>query len=100
MLHDTHRDACRLGETTQRERRTAMLDPIFLREHPQTVSAGLRSRGMDPDRALEQLATLDTARRRLLPELEALKREQNTSGDQIAQAKRKGVDTTRIQEAN
>jgi seryl-tRNA synthetase len=77
-----------------------MLDPNFLREHPELVSAGLRNRGMDPDRALEQLATLDNARRRLIPELEGLKREQNTSGDQIAQAKRKGVDTTAIQESN
>ena len=77
-----------------------MLDPNFLREHPEVVRAGLRSRGMDPDKALEQLATLDNARRRLIPELEALKREQNTSGDQIAQAKRKRLDTTPIQEVN
>ena len=77
-----------------------MLDPNFLREHPEVVRAGLRSRGIDPDKALEQLATLDNARRRLIPELEGLKREQNTSGDQIAQAKRKGLDTTPIQEAN
>ena len=77
-----------------------MLDPNFLREHPEVVRAGLRSRGMEPDKALEQLATLDNARRRLIPELEALKREQNTSGDQIAQAKRKHLDTTPIQEVN
>jgi seryl-tRNA synthetase len=77
-----------------------MLDPIFLREHPDLVNAALRSRGMDPARALEELATLDNARRRLIPELEGLKREQNTSGDQIAQAKRKGLDTTAIQDAN
>jgi seryl-tRNA synthetase len=55
---------------------------------------------MDPDRTLEQLATLDNARRRLIPEIEGLKREQNSSGDQIAQARRNGVDTTAIQEAN
>jgi seryl-tRNA synthetase len=77
-----------------------MLDANFLREHPDVVRAGLRSRGMDPDKALEQLATLDNARRRLIPELEGLKREQNTSGDQIAQAKRQGLDTASIQEAN
>ena len=64
------------------------------------VRAGLRSRGSIADEALEELATLDIERRRLIPELEGLKREQNTSGDEIAQAKRQGLDTTPIQEAN
>jgi seryl-tRNA synthetase len=36
----------------------------------------------------------------LLPELEGLKREQNTSGDAVAQAKRRGEDTSKIQETN
>ena len=39
------------------------------------------------------------SRRRDHQELERLKREQNTSGDEIAQAKRQGQDTTAIQEA-
>jgi seryl-tRNA synthetase len=60
----------------------------------------LRNRGLDPDRALEELATLEAARRRLIPELEGLKRQQNTSGDEIARAKRMGKDTAQIQEAN
>ena len=77
-----------------------MLDPVFVREHVEVVRAGLRSRGLDPDKALEDIATLETARRRLIPELEGLKREQNTSGDEIARAKRQGLDTTPIQEAN
>ena len=55
---------------------------------------------MDPDRILEEIATLETARRRLIPELEALRRLQNTSGDEVARAKRQGLDTTAIQEAN
>src|SRR5919199_6727607 len=77
-----------------------MLDPAFIRDHVEEVRAGLRNRGMDPDKALEEIATLETARRRLIPELEGLKRQQNTSGDQIAQAKRQGKDTAAIQEAN
>src|SRR5919199_2936285 len=77
-----------------------MLDPAFIRDHTDEVRAGLRSRGLDPDKALEEIATLETARRRLIPELEGLKRQQNTSGDQIAQAKRQGKDTAAIQEAN
>ncbi len=77
-----------------------MLDPNLLRENPEAVSAGLRNRGLDPDSALEQLAALDLERRRLIPQIEGLKREQNSSGEGIAQARRQGLDTTAIQEAN
>src|SRR5947209_6287227 len=77
-----------------------MLDPLYVRDHIEAVRTGLRNRGLDPDKALEQIATLETARRRLIPELEGLKRQQNTSGDEIARAKRQGKDTTPIQEAN
>jgi seryl-tRNA synthetase len=77
-----------------------MLDPAFVRDHIEAVRAGLRSRGLDPDKALEDIATLETARRRIIPEVEGLKRQQNTSGDEIARAKRQGHDTTAIQEAN
>jgi seryl-tRNA synthetase len=77
-----------------------MLDPAYVRDHIEAVRAGLRSRGLDPDKALEEIATLETARRRIIPELEGLKRQQNTSGDEIARAKRQGHDTAAIQEAN
>src|SRR5207247_1269200 len=77
-----------------------MLDPRFIRDHIEEVRAGLRNRGLDPDKALEDIATLETARRRIIPELEGLKRLQNTSGDEIARAKRQGLDTTPVQEAN
>src|SRR5688500_8015994 len=79
---------------------SAMLDPAYVRDHIEAVRTGLRSRGLDPDKALEDVATLETARRRIIPELEGLKREQNTSGDEIARAKRQGRDTASIQEAN
>ena len=77
-----------------------MLDPAFVRDNVEAVRAGLRSRGLDPDKALEEIVTLETARRRLIPELEGLKRQQNASGDEIARAKRQGKDTSAIQEAN
>jgi seryl-tRNA synthetase len=77
-----------------------MIDPIFVREHADRVREGLRNRGLDPDKALEEIATLEAARRRLIPELEGLKRQQNTAGDEIAKAKRQGHDTAQIQEAN
>src|SRR6266536_4555919 len=77
-----------------------MLDPVFVRDHVETVRAGLCTRGLDPDKALEEIAMLDNARRRIIPELEGLKRQQNTSGDEIARAKRQGLDTAAVQEAN
>jgi seryl-tRNA synthetase len=77
-----------------------MLDPRFIRDHIEEVRAGLRNRGLEPDKALEDIATLETARRRIIPELEGFKRLQNTSGDEIARAKRQGLDTAPVQEAN
>ncbi|MGE3178959.1 MAG: serine--tRNA ligase [Vicinamibacterales bacterium] len=77
-----------------------MLDSSLLRDHLEVVRDGLRNRGMDPDAALAQVTALDTERRRLIPELEGLKREQNSAGEQIAKAKRQGLDTSAIQEAN
>jgi seryl-tRNA synthetase len=77
-----------------------MLDPAYVREHLDEVRSGLRNRGLDPDKVLEQIATLETARRRIIPELEGLKREQNASGDEIARAKRQGKDASHIQDAS
>jgi len=77
-----------------------MLDPIFVRENLEAVRTGLRHRGMDPDKALEEISTLEGLRRRLIGQFEGLKRELNTSGDEIAQAKRQGLDTVAIQERN
>jgi seryl-tRNA synthetase len=77
-----------------------MLDPAFVRDHQEDVKRGLESRGMNVDRELEQLAILENRRRRLIPELEGLKRDQNTAGDEVARAKRQGKDATAIFEAN
>jgi seryl-tRNA synthetase len=77
-----------------------MLDPAFLRDHQDAVKRGFESRGITADRELEQFATLENRRRRLIPELEGLKREQNTAGDEVARAKRQGKDASPILEAN
>src|SRR3990172_2138423 len=77
-----------------------MLDPAFVRDHADDVRTGLRNRGLDADRALEEIVTLETARRRLIPELESLKRQQNAAGDEIARARRQGLDTAAVQDAN
>jgi seryl-tRNA synthetase len=77
-----------------------MLDPAYIRDHIEEVRAGLRNRGLEPDKVLEEIATLEAARRRLIPEVETLKRLQNTSGDEIARAKRQGKDIAPVQEAS
>lgn len=77
-----------------------MLDPAFVRDHQDAVKRGLESRGMQAEGDLEQLAVLENRRRRLIPELEGLKREQNSAGDEVAKAKRLGGDSRAILEAN
>ena len=77
-----------------------MIDPAFLKDHLQAVRTALGNRGVDMTRELEEIAALESRRRRLIPELEGLKREQNAAGDEVAKAKRQGLDTAKIQEAN
>ena len=71
-----------------------MLDPALLRDNLEGLRSALQKRGVDLSSELEELATLETRRRRILPELEGLKREQNTAGDEVARAKRQGLDTS------
>jgi seryl-tRNA synthetase len=69
-----------------------MLDPVFVRERLEA--------GLDVSNELEQLATLESHRKRLIPQVEGLKREQNTAGDEVARAKRRGEDASHIFDAN
>jgi seryl-tRNA synthetase len=77
-----------------------MLDPAFLRDNLEGVRQALARRGVDLTAELEELAALDARRRRMLPEIEGLKRQQNAAADEVARAKRQGLDVTAIQEAN
>src|SRR5215510_13517592 len=77
-----------------------MLDPVFVRDHQEEVKRGLGKRGLDVQNDLEAFLTLENRRRRLIPELEGLKRDQNAAGDEVARAKRQGKDASAIFEAN
>ena len=77
-----------------------MLDPAFVRDNLEAVRTRLAARGIDVSAELEQLATLETQRRRNIPQLEGLKREQNTAGDEVARAKRQGLDARPLFEAS
>ena len=48
-----------------------MLDPGYVRDHVEEVRTGLKNRGLDADNVLEEIVTLETARRRLIAEFEA-----------------------------
>ena len=77
-----------------------MLDPVYVREHLSDVDRRLRSRGLDPTEDLATLAALDAERRRLIPLVENLKRDQNSAGDAVARAKKEGRDASEILAAN
>ena len=77
-----------------------MIDPAFVRDYPDIVRAGLRNRGIDADADLDALASLDARRRAMIVEVEAMKREQNTSGEETARAKKEGRDPSAVFAAN
>ncbi|OFW02825.1 MAG: serine--tRNA ligase [Acidobacteria bacterium RIFCSPLOWO2_02_FULL_68_18] len=77
-----------------------MIDPALLRDNLPSVRAALQTRGLDLGGDLDEIVTLESARRRMIPEIEGLKREQNASGDEVARARRQGLDIGPIQEQN
>jgi seryl-tRNA synthetase len=77
-----------------------MLDPVYVREHLPDVERRLRLRGIDPAEDLATLSGLDAERRRLIPLVENLKRDQNASGEAIARAKKEGGDPSEVFAAN
>jgi seryl-tRNA synthetase len=77
-----------------------MLDAGYVRDRLEDVRRRLQSRGLQPDAELEQVGTLEASRRRLIPEIEGLKRQQNTAADEVARAKRQGLDASPIFAAN
>jgi seryl-tRNA synthetase len=77
-----------------------MLDSTLVRDRFEEVRARLATRGPGLDPLLDELATLDAERRRIIPRVETLKRERNEVGEQIARAKKEGADAALLLEAN
>jgi seryl-tRNA synthetase len=73
-----------------------VIDPVLVRERPADVDARLRARGIDPSADLTELTALEAERRRLIPLVENLKREQNEAGEAVARAKKEGRDPSGI----
>ena len=77
-----------------------MIDPATLRDRPEILETALENRGLDPGVLLAELGAFDERRRALIGEVEALKREQNASGEEVARLKRLGQDPSGVFEAN
>ena len=77
-----------------------MFDPALLKDQISFVEARLRARGLDPSAELAALASIEAERRRLIPIVENLKREQNEAADAVARAKKAGEDPSAIFAAN
>jgi seryl-tRNA synthetase len=74
-----------------------MLDARLIRENPDLVKESLRKRSATFD--LDRLIDLDEKRRDIIKEVEAMKNRRNVTSDEIAKAKKTGVDTKeRIEE--
>ena len=77
-----------------------MLDPNYVRENPDAVTKALSTRGLDVTAELQQFSAADADRRRLVQQVETLKREQNASGEEVAKARKQGLDVSHLFEAN
>jgi len=73
-----------------------MLNIKRMRECPDEVKAGLKSRGADAE-VVDSVLELDRERRELLTKVENLKSERNSTSKQIGQLKRNGEDTSDVQ---
>src|SRR3989338_8128989 len=72
-----------------------MLDIKLIREHPESVKAGLAKKGVSAS-TINQILDLDTTRRKLLQEVESLKAQRNQANDQITKAKRENASAESI----
>ncbi len=73
-----------------------MLDKKRILDDPQGVAKALGRRNKDFTAEIAKLEQLDTRRRELLAEVEAMKAAQNSASKQIPQMKKNGEDTTAI----
>ena len=73
-----------------------MLDIRLFRDNLEGLKQMLKNRGYDYP--VEEVASLDEERRRILVEVEELKAERNRGSKEVAEAKAKGMDVTHLKE--
>lgn len=73
-----------------------MLDIKLIRENPQKVKTAMRNRNKDMDALVDEVLTIDVARRELITQTESLKQQQNTASREVPKIKKSGGDITEI----
>ena len=73
-----------------------MIDIRRIKDDPAAVKAGLRAKEVDCDAAVDRILELDSQRRSLIAETEAMKAEQNKVSKQIPALKKAGEDVTPV----
>ncbi|MBO5756094.1 MAG: serine--tRNA ligase, partial [Clostridia bacterium] len=73
-----------------------MIDINYIKSNPDEVIARLAKKGKDAKQEIEQILALDSERRALIVEGEAIKAEQNKINKEIPQLKKQGVDVAPI----
>jgi seryl-tRNA synthetase len=73
-----------------------VIDPTLVKNVPRTLKAACVRGVWNPSADLAELAVVEAERRRLIPLVETLKRDQNAAGDAVAKAKREGLDPSAI----
>ncbi len=75
-----------------------MLDLELIRKNPEFVKERLRTRGEGFEELVDRVLELDYERRSILKELESLRAERNAKSKEIGMLKRKGEDTSSLEE--
>jgi len=73
-----------------------MLDIKLIRENPQKVKAGMRSRNKDMDALVDEVLAIDVLRRELMTATDTMKQEQNAASRDIPRIKKEGGDIAAI----
>ena len=73
-----------------------MIDIRRIKDDPAAVKAGLRAKEVDCDAAVDRILELDSQRRSLIAETEAMKAEQNKVSKQIPALKKAGEDVAPV----
>ncbi len=73
-----------------------MLDIKYIKENPEEVIARLQKKGKDAREDIEAILALDTERRTLIAETEAIKAEQNKTNKLVPQYKKEGKDVAAL----
>lgn len=75
-----------------------MLDIRLIRSDPDRVRQALRRRGVQAEKALDELITLDAQRRELLVQVEEKRNLRNVVSEEIAKAKKAGISGPAVEE--